>query len=228
MSRTLNFVEQLLDMGRRLKAHGQTDAAAQLLKRLASFKKMPRDSAVEMHLRLGNLYFDRGEYKRARRHLVALLTIQPDHAAAHHLLARACEDDDSCDIARALLHYRRGARLDRDNAVYWCDLGLLALDLGEKEEGLKALRRAGKLAADDPNVLELVLQGLCGEGETIEATRMLHAALFRNVRDQRFRELQTRHQFRLLHGVQQAKHRRCSHECREQHPTLPPAENQRD
>jgi tetratricopeptide (TPR) repeat protein len=203
MSRTLNFVHHLLDMGRNLQRLGQTRAASRLLGRLSSFRELPNDLAEEAQLRLGELHLQCGQFKKARRRLAAALLIQPDSARSHYLMAGAIEDDEECNVAEALTHYRRCAKLDPDNAEYFCAWGLLALDLRETEEGLEALRRAAELAPDDPDVLRQVLEGLREAGEIDEAAKLLQTALFHNPRDQRLRELRSHHQFQLLRAEQQ-------------------------
>jgi tetratricopeptide (TPR) repeat protein len=209
MSRTLNFTQNLLAMGRNLQQCGQTQAAARLLSRLSSFRELPSDLAEETHVRLAELHLQSGRFKKARRQLAAALALQPDNAHYHYLMAGAVEEDDARAPQRALTHYRRCAILDPDNAEYLCGWGLLALSQGETAEALKALRRAVELAPDDPEILRQVVRGLRAEGETAEAKKILRTALFRNPRDQRFRALWTHHQFQLLRADQQADEQPC-------------------
>ena len=70
---------------------------------------------------------------------------------------------------------------------------------------MKALRKAHRLVPNDPEVLSLVIRGLCGEGCEEEARQLLKAALFRNPRDFRFRGLWNRFQFDLLFERQQKR-----------------------
>ena len=203
MSRTLNFAQHLWDMGQNLQKLGQADKAFRLFDRLASLTELPDDISEDASLRLAEMHLEAGRYKKARRKLAAFLTIRPDHAQAHYLMSCACEEDDTCAPERALKHYRRCAKLDPDNAGYWCDLGEFALYLGDKAQGLRALRRAGKLAADDSTILGQVAKGLLAEGETEEASKLLRTAMFRNSQDKRFREVWAQHQLQILHNKQQ-------------------------
>lgn len=203
MSRTLNFAEHLMELGRNLQQRGQSQAASRLLSRLSSFSDLPQDVAAEAHLRLAELYLQGDQLHRARRELTAALVLQPDNAHYHFLMAGAVEDEEGCDRRRALMHYRRCCKLDPDNAEYLCALGLFALEQGETAEGLKALRRAGSLAPDNHAILGQVVKGLREAGAMDEARKLLQTALFRNARDQRFRDLWTHHQFQLLHANQQ-------------------------
>ena len=203
MSKTLPFTQSLLNMGRNLQALGQEHAAARLLKRLASFRDLPSDLAGETHLRLAEMHLDKGRYKQARRHLTALLALEPANTHAHYLLAEAVLEDDARNPERALAHYRQCTRLDPDNAEYWCALGQLKCYQGDTSGGLAALRRAEALAPDDVGILTRVAEALRCEGEVEEAERILRAALFRNPRDKRFRDLWSDHQFEVLRDAQE-------------------------
>jgi tetratricopeptide (TPR) repeat protein len=203
MSRTLNFFQCLWERGQNLRRLGQADAASRVLSHLASMPEVPEEISEDARIRLAELHLEAGRYKKARRQLAALIAVQPEHAKAHYLMACACEEDETCSEERALRHYRRCARLDPENANYWCELGEFALFLGELEMGLRALRRAAKLAADDPDILNRVAKGLHEAGETAEAGACLRSALFRNAKDARFRDSWARHQLRLLHSQQQ-------------------------
>ena len=160
MSKTLPFTQHLLAMGRNLERLGQTRAASRLLSRLASFGDLPKDVAEETNLHLAELHLQSGHFKKARRKLAAALTLQPDNARYHFLMAGAAEEDDTCDPRRALWHYRRCTKLAPGNPAYWCALGLCAIDQGEKEEGLDALRRAHESVPEDYEILSQVVQGL--------------------------------------------------------------------
>ena len=203
MSRTLPFAQHLLAMGRNLERLGQNHAASQLLSRLATFREVPQDLAEDTQLRLAELHLKCGHFKKARRHLASVLAVRPDNGQYHFLMAGAVEDDDTCDPRRALAGYRRCTKLDPANPEYWCALGVLALRLGETDEGLHALRRAHKLAPEDHEILSQAAEGLRDEGKTAEVNQLLKAALFRNPRDQRIRDLWMEHKLQLLYAGQQ-------------------------
>jgi tetratricopeptide (TPR) repeat protein len=198
MSATLSFTHHLLARGRELGRLGQTHAASRLLDRLASCRDLPKEIAEETHAHLAELHLQQGHLKKARRRLTTALAHDPENAHYHFLLAGAIVEDETCDPDRALRHYRRCAKLDPDEPKYWCGLGLLALSVGQILEGLRALRRAHELAPDDPKILRQVAEGLGEHGHGAEAKKLLKAALFRNPRERRFRDLWSRHQFQLL------------------------------
>jgi Tfp pilus assembly protein PilF len=203
MSKTLNFVERLWALGRKYCDLGLDAAATRILTRLTGLQDLPADIAHEIQERLAELFLKRQKYTCARRHLAAALALQPDNPRYHHRLASVLEEDPKGDPKRALLHYRRAARLDPDNGDILCDLGLFALEQGERTEGLEALRRAFERSPDDPSVVSKVAEGLRQQNEIDEARSVLRTALFRNPRDARFRKLLNDFQFQVLHTEQE-------------------------
>lgn len=208
MSRTLPFYDHLMSLGRHLQRLGLHQEAARLFQRLAGHATLPDDYREEAHYRLAERSLDLGKFRRARRHLAAALALCPDNAQYHHLLGIAAAEDVDCDPARALEYFRRAARLDPDNPAYLCDLARQALRSGARDEALTALHRAAELAPDDPDVIAEVANGLRAADCPADAKTLLRAALFRNPRAQRFRDLWNRHQFDMLHAEQQQERTR--------------------
>lgn len=205
MLQKLNLVDGLLARARRFHEMGQLPQAAQILKKLVVFQQLPAEAAEEAQSRLADIQFRQGQFCRARRHLRAALAHQPGNADYHHRLAVALEEDPQADPLHALNHYRRCIKLDPKNPHYWCDFAYAAVNADQKEQGLKALRKANRLAPDDPEVLSIVVHGLCSEGCKDEARDLLRAARFRHPRDFRFLGLWNRLQFDLLFERQQQR-----------------------
>jgi Tfp pilus assembly protein PilF len=204
MSKTLNLVECLLAMGRNYQVLGRHQDALHLLGRLASFRELRPEVAEEAQARLAEIHLGRDKYVRARRHLSAALTYRPDSKRYHHLMATAHDRDEKGDPQTALEHYRKSLELDPDQPRCLSDFGILAVYLGQSEEGLQALRRAVELAPDDVDATGKLVEGLCLVDQPDEARRTLRAALFRNSRNPRFRKLWNDFQFQQLHDAQQA------------------------
>ncbi|MFO0965063.1 MAG: tetratricopeptide repeat protein [Gemmataceae bacterium] len=205
MSRTLPLVDGLLARGRRLQELGQLVAAATLFQKLAAFRSLPEKIAEELQSRLADIQFRQGRFTHARRHLRAALAHEPTNADYHHRFAIAVEEDPDGNAAGSVRHYARCVKLDPKNPLYHCDYAYAALNAGQTEKGLKALRRAERLAPDDAEVLSLVVRGLVSEGEEEEARRLVRAAMFRNPRDYRFRGLWQNLQFDALFVRQQER-----------------------
>jgi Tfp pilus assembly protein PilF len=208
MSRTLNLCHHLLTQGRKYQAHGVTDRALRILLCLSRLRDLPPEIAAEAQARLAELQWKRRRFARARRHLAAALAHREDHAPYHHLLARILEEDRRGQSARALEHYRRAVELDPGNATYHVDAGVFALDHGHAEQGVSWLRRAVELAPEDVEVIGRVVRSLQDAGQADEARQTARAALFRNSRDRRFRQLWNDFRFQELHHRQQRVRKR--------------------
>jgi Tfp pilus assembly protein PilF len=204
MSMRLNLVDRLLAMGRTFQELGRDHDARQVLGRLSGFRELPTAVAEETQIRLAELDLKHHEYCRARRHLTAALAHQPQSARYHCLLAGALDNDERGDPRRAAKHYRRSLELDAGQPGCLGEFGLLALRLGQAEEGLAALRRAVELAPDDPEVVGRLVEGLRQEGRLDEARSALRAARFRNPRDPRFLRLKNDFEFDQLRRRQEA------------------------
>jgi tetratricopeptide (TPR) repeat protein len=203
MSMTLNLVDRLLARARHLRAVGRTDDALSLFERLAGFRELPAAAAEETQAQLAELHLRRRRYRRARRHLTAALGHRPDSARYHYLMARAANGGSDADPRRAAEHYRRSLELNPDQPRCLCAHGTLALQLGQREEGLTCLRRAAELAPDDPETVRQVAAGLRQANRADEAAAVLRAARFRNPRDARFRKLAADFQFQQLRREQE-------------------------
>jgi tetratricopeptide (TPR) repeat protein len=204
MSRTLNLADGLLKMGRTLQEMGRTHDAQQVLSRLAAFRELPAPTAEETQARLAEILLRQRKYKQARRHLTAALTLQPDSARYHYLLATAFDLDEKGDPETALAHYRKSLELDPDQPDCLGDYGLLAICMGEDEEGLRALRRAVDLDPDNADTVGKLLEGLCQLERPEEARLTLRTALFRNPRHDRFRKLWSDFRFQQVREEQEA------------------------
>src|ERR1051326_1519224 len=204
MSKTLNLVDRLLAMGRLFQQMGRTQDAVRILNRLVGLRNLPFDAAAEAQARLGELHLRQQRFKQARRHLTAALPQRPDCADYHYQLATAHDQDDEGDPKIALEHYRKALDLSPDHAACLADFGLLALCLGEEQNGLQALRRAVDLAPEDPEIMGKLVEGLCQLERPQEARQTIRAALFRNPRHGGFQKLWSDFRFQQLREEQEA------------------------
>lgn len=207
MSMTLNLVNRLLEMGQTLHDLGRDHDAFPILSRLSSFRELPAEVAEETQVCLAEIELRRGNHRRARRHLAAALRHQPDCGHYHYLMAVALEADDKADPERAVEHYRRALKFDPNHASCLGDYGLLAIQRGRTEEGVKCLRRLVDQAPDDPEAVHKLITGLRLAGRSGEARAALLAARFRNSRDRRFLKQWNDFQFQELRQAQQTARR---------------------
>jgi tetratricopeptide (TPR) repeat protein len=204
MSGTLKLAERLLAMGRdRLRA-GRTDDALAVLRRLAEFPELPAPVAEETHRLLGELLFDRQQYRAARRHLAASLRCNPGHAGVHYLMGLAYEHDSEADPRRAVRHFRLSLLLAPEQPRCLRDYGESNLRRDRTASGLRLLRRAVELAPDDVELLESLVEALAEVGRHAEAASVLRDARFRFADDPRFGRLWGDFQLRRLGERQQA------------------------
>jgi Tfp pilus assembly protein PilF len=202
MNGNLNLVDRLLARGRSLQELGRLDEAADVLNRLTGLEGLSGEVVEQTHVRLAELRLQQQQYRLARRHLAAALLHQPNHPRYHYLMASAVNLDDEADPRRALRHYRKSLRLDPNQPRCRAELGLLSVQLGQTDSGLRDLRRAADMAPDDVDVLEMLLEGLCWCERIEEARRVLQAARFRLPRNGRVQELWSEFEYEQLRRSQ--------------------------
>lgn len=222
MSMMLNLVDRLRNLGTNYQKLGRDRDAYRVWKRLAAFRSLPAELLEEAHVHLAELRLARQQFRRARRHLAVALLYRPDSARYHLLMARALNSLDHGDPERAAEHYRRSVELDANQPRTWAEVGLLAVDLGNVEEGIAALRRAAELADDDAAVLALVVEGLCLAERADEARQVLLAARFRHPRDRRILKLWNDLQYDELHEAQEQTRQQRPRLAVPEEPTLLP------
>jgi tetratricopeptide (TPR) repeat protein len=208
MTATLNLFDQLLAMGRRYQDVGRNADAVRVLDRLAAFRDVPAETAEEAQVRLAELQLQRRKFARARRHLAAALSYQPDCPRLHQLMATATQADDRGDLDRAYDYFRRAVVLDPEHVPCLAAAGLLAVRLGQTEEGLTLLRRALERDPDSVDVVSKLAKALRLAGRSEEARAVLRAAVFRNPRTPKFRRLWEEFQFQQTRRAQEGQRRR--------------------
>lgn len=202
MSRTLNLIDLLLNSGRHLCDIGRTEEALEVLTRLGDFRQLPGHVIEETQALLADIYLQRENYVKARRHLTTALTFRPLKAEYHHMMAIAIEEDDKADLRRAEMYYEQAVASAPDNADYRIDFGAYLFRIGKSKAGLQAIRKGYALGKHDPDVVRRVGDVLREEEHMEEATTKLRAALFHNHGDERFRRVWQEHQFHLIRQAQ--------------------------
>jgi tetratricopeptide (TPR) repeat protein len=198
MSKMLNLVDILLTTGRQLFTMGRSHEALHPLTKLAGFRKLPDHVNEQLQALLAEIYLEKGEYKKARRHLIAAIAANPLDANYQFMMAIALVEDDEADQGRAEAYFTRAVEFDPDEAAYWVDYGSYLFKVGKTKEALRAIRKAYALDVKSIAIVSQVAEVLRREGYFAEANTKLRAALFENSGDQRFRQLWQQHQFEMI------------------------------
>ena len=185
MSRMLNMVDALLSRSRHFQQIGRHQEARNLLVRLAEFRALPVHAVEEIQTRLAEIALRGRRFKAARRHLKVVLRARPDNARCHFLMGQALSGGSMPNPARALAHYRQALKLESDHATWRCAYGLLLVELGQSEKGLRQLRRSVESAPEDSAVLKQVVKGLRLANRIEEARKLVLLARFQNPHDAR-------------------------------------------
>jgi len=162
--------DALVDLSRRQRSFGRPADAATTADRalaLAESAALGSSSRAAAHNEVGAVAQMRGASQEAKRHLVAALELAPGGAVAanaHMNLGLALFDERALDEARRSFESALDsiARAERDGdlppapAREWStasalNLGLVMLELGEQEAGMRTLERALELANESRN-----------------------------------------------------------------------------
>jgi len=205
MSKTLNLIDILLRRARTCHDLGLHDQAKNLFERLATFRSLPAEAAEETQLRLADISNDEDDSFKERQHLTCALAQQPQNAEHHYRLAKAYRNDKDIPAAKALPHLKAAVRIDPENGRYLAELGSLSIELGQTEQGLRLLKKAYQLDADDLGILEQYAEALFDAGQESDARVLLKTAMFRHSSDRRFRDLFRDFRFRAVADDQKSK-----------------------
>ena len=114
MSKKLNLADRVLATGRNFQELGRDQDALRLLGRLAGWQHLAPDISEETLARLAEIHLAHGQYAQARHHLSALISLRPDNARYHHLLASTFDIDQRDGRQAAYESYRRSLELEPD------------------------------------------------------------------------------------------------------------------
>jgi tetratricopeptide (TPR) repeat protein len=205
---TINLLDRLLSQGRRLNIMGRRVEARQRLDKLLAHTDAPAHQRVEAHQLLAEIHLDSQRYRKARRHLLAALGLQPECAETHYRLAMAIDLDPDGEPKRAAKHFRKALEHKPDEPRYWASYGHICLRLAKDKAAYGAFIAATDLAPNDVAVIDEITDGLCFLGKEEDARSVLTAARFRLGHDAELEQLWNRFRFLQLHRQQQAARRR--------------------
>jgi tetratricopeptide (TPR) repeat protein len=203
MNQTLNLTDRLLALGTHYRDLGRAQDAHDIFSRLLDFRTLPVEVACQAQLALAEIALKRRKFKKARRHLAAVLQAETADPHANYLMAVACREDDQGNLRRAAIYYARSLELDPTNVRCRGEYGLVLLHLGRTDEGLAHLAQAQNDAPDDIDALGRQVRGLRQAGKTEEAKQVLRRSRFRFRGDARFEKLSRDFQFQIARQEQE-------------------------
>ena len=105
---------------------------------------------ARLHLRQGQLLYDRGDIDKAIVQWQETVRMAPDSAKAHHLLGLALRDRG--DTTKAIAEFQQALRLDPDNATAHVHLAMAYESKGDTRGALTAYHSALQLVPASPYV----------------------------------------------------------------------------
>jgi len=126
-------------------------------------------------LRLGELYYYKGEYAKAKEKFLIAQSVGPEEPAVYDHLGRTALQ--TRDFDEAIRHFRRGSELDPANYKWLLNEGLCFEKKNVPEKALEVYNRALAIEPDSPLVLYRIGKALIGIGKMAEAERHLERAL---------------------------------------------------
>ena len=205
MSRMLTFFESGFASATALASTGRFNAARRTLRGLRATCDLGPDSALQLHSAAAEWAMFSERYSEARRHLRRVLKLDPTDAAGHFALGRAHEADPfGCD-RMAVRRYRKAIQLNANEPKYRAALGRALVRVDNVQAGVKILCRAAEAAPSDPEVLEIVSEGLREAGRADEAFRVMSHARFLAPDDRAIKKLWDRSRFGLTAATQHAR-----------------------
>lgn len=203
MTPTLNMADRLLALGTHYREVGRPQEAHEIFARLLDFRILPPEVACHAQLALAEIALKRRKFKKARRHLVAVLTHEETDAHANYLMAVACLEEEQGNHRRAAHFFAKSLEADPTDVKCRGEYGLVLLQLGRTDEGLKHLARATDEAPDDLDALARRLRGLRQAGKLDEARTLLRKARFHFRRSGAFEKLASDFQFQIARQEQE-------------------------
>jgi tetratricopeptide (TPR) repeat protein len=208
MNPSINLLDRLLSQGRQLLFMGRSVEARRRLNKLLGFPDVTVPQRVEAHRLLADIHVDGQCYRKARRHLLAALGLQPNCPETHYRLAVTLDLDPEVEPKKAGKHFRKALELKPDEARYWSGYGQICLRIGREKAAYGAFIAAADLAPMDVAIIDEIADGLCFLGKEEDARSVLIAARFRLGHDSELEQLWNRFRFLQLHRDQQAARRR--------------------
>ena len=204
MSRTLTYFESGFASATALAECGRYSEARRALRGLRASADLEPAAARRLNTTAAEWAMRAGRFPEARKHWKRALRLAPNDAAGHFALGRAHEADPfGCDRT-AVRRYRKAIQLNANLPIYRATLGRALVRVDNVRAGVKILCRAAEAAPSDPEVLEIVSEGLREAGQPEVAFRVMSHARFLAPDDRAIKKLWDRSRYSLTAATQQA------------------------
>ena len=180
-----------------LVARGRWRRATKLLRSLLTWRPMMVSRELQLRKLSAEVSLRMGEFRMARRHCRLALRLDPTAAAFHYLYGRTFMDDPFGCPMRAVRHFRKATKLNAQEPLSRASLGRAMIRVSEIRSGLKVMQAAVEKAPTDPEVLQVVSEGLAEAGRSDIAFNILSKARFLDPTSHVVRELWHRARYDL-------------------------------
>jgi predicted Zn-dependent protease len=184
---------------------GRPRAARRLLHRLTRHTDAAPRARAEAHRLVSEIELAAGQFRRARRHLMAAIRLRRHADELYFEYARGVEADPEGNPRKAVAALRVAVGIDPYEARSWALLGRMAVEAGDRTLARKALRRAVRLRPEAAEILADVVKGFLDLGRPAEARAVLSAARFRAPHDAKITGLWNQFRFDQIAGQQRAR-----------------------
>ena len=145
-----------------------------------------------------------GLLRRERGFLRRAIVLNPRDGTLYFQLGRAFEDDPSGCDRKACRAYEKAVALNSDAPQFRANLGRAMVRINERLRGVRVLCEAAEAAPTDPDVLQVVLEGLREAGECELACTVLCKSRFQAPTCQRLLQLWQRAKYDLARQTQRS------------------------
>lgn len=205
MSRMLAYFESGLASAEALAKSGRVSAAREALRRLRAASDTAPSTEHRYHTTAADYAMRTGRHHEARQHLRRAVELAPNDAAGWYALGQAHECDPfGCD-RMAVRRYRKAHQLNANQPIYRAALGRALVRVDNVQAGVKILCKAAEAAPSDPEVLEIVTEGLREAGQPEVAFRLMSHARFLAPSNTAIKKLWDRSRFGLTAATQEAR-----------------------
>jgi len=178
MSRMLTTIRDEMRRAQGLSKMGQNVLARHLLLDWLVRDGLSAQEIAAVRIASAEVSLAQGRYREARRHLRHAERLGIQDADLYYLWGRAHENDPhGCDRTAAR-KFRKATILNASEPKYRAALGRALIRISNVRSGVKVLRRAAEAAPTDPEVLDIVRDGLREAEEADLALQILNKAMF--------------------------------------------------